>query len=113
LQVVDLGDAGDFGFVEVFWGEVRMGLEGRKGGKRGVGKREGRGGGRHTFGCVRRLVVLCEPLQVLVLHPRHPGVVLLVVVLSRLLLVRLRLCVLILVVRHVDLLYFPPGDSMK
>jgi hypothetical protein len=25
LELVDLGDAGDFGFVEVFWEEVRMG----------------------------------------------------------------------------------------
>jgi hypothetical protein len=69
--------------------------------------------GRHTFSRVRRLIILGEPLQVLVLHPRHPGVVLLVVVLSCLLFVRLRLGSLILVVRHVELLYFLSGDSMK
>ena len=64
-----------------------------------------RGGGR-TFGCVRGLVVLGEPLQVLILHPRHPRVVLPVVELPRLLLVRLRLCGLVLVGRHVVFLSF-------
>ena len=33
-----------------------------------------------TFGSVGCLVILGKPLQILVLHPRHPGFVLLVVV---------------------------------
>jgi len=42
-----------------------------------------------TFGSIRCLVIFGKPLEVLVLDPRHPCFVLLVVVLSGLLLVRL------------------------
>lgn len=54
----------------------------------------------HTFCGIRGLVVFGEPLQVLVLGPGHPAVVLAVVELSGLLLVGLAFGVL--VVCHVD-----------
>lgn len=64
-----------------------------------MGTVEGRlGWERRTFGCVGRFVVFSKPLEVLVLDPRHPCLVLLVVVLSCLLLVRLGL--LRVLVRH-------------
>lgn len=67
-------------FSEEKKGLLGGGLRGRGGGQRG-----------RTFRGIRGLVVLCEPLQVLVLHPGDPVVVLAVVELAGLLLVRLAL----------------------
>lgn len=55
-------------------------------------------GERRTFGSIRRFVIFGKPLEILILDPRHPCFVLLVVVLSGLLLVRFGL--FLVLVRH-------------
>ena len=66
------------------------------------GWKGGSSGGRRTLGSIRCFVIFSEPLEVLVLDPRHPRLVLLVVVLSCLLLVCLGL--LVVLVRHLETL---------
>ena len=62
--------------------------------------------GRLTFCGVGGFIVFCEPCEVFVFNPWHPGFVLAVVEVAGLLLVGLRLCGFVLVGRHLISLSF-------